>query len=294
MVDIEKLAVKVEGHQDYRVLRRLKTFPLLSGDPKNYKHGVFADFETTGLNEDAEVIEMCLYPFAFNIEGDLLDIGDPLHAYNQPSKPITAEITELTGITNELVEGHVLPLDKINELLEPTQLIVAHHASFDRKHAERISKHFEKVCWGCSMEQVPWKVRSRKLENILSSFGLFYDAHSAVNDCFAGIRALAEPVDGKTALAHLLEASRVKTWHAWALQAPFNGRDGKPLGDTAFKPRGYHWNGGDDGRPKAWHKEVVDREAETEWLRSTIYGGKLLTPARFDEVNAFNRFSRRG
>ena len=286
-MDIEKLAKKVEAHEDYRVLRRVKSIPMPDKyDPEKMRHGVFLDVETQGLKDTDEVIELCMYPFDFDTDGNILGMYEPLHAYNEPKNgTISPEITELTGITAGMVEGKHLPIPEIEELLLSTQLVVAHHASFDRPHAERISKKFEEVCWGCSMEQVPWK-GSKRLETLLAGMGLFYEAHNATTDCFAGIRALAEPVGDKSALAHLLENSRKTTYHTWALNAPFDKKD-------ALKARGYFWNGGEDGRAKAWHKEISDLETEEQWLRSAVYGGKLVLPARFDPVNAFNRFSRR-
>lgn len=296
-MDIEKLAKKVEAHNDYRVLRRLKHIPNKPDtyDPDKLRKGIYLDVETTGLKDDDEITELCMYPFDFDTDGRVLDLYPPLHSYNEPlRKEITPNITDITGITMEMVKGHRLPVDEIETLLDTTQLIVAHNAVFDRPHMERVSKKFEGVCWGCSMEQIPWKLTSRRLENILSSMGLFYDAHNAVSDCYAGIRALVESVDGKSALLHLLEASRKNTYHVWAIEAPFNNKYGKPHGDESFKPRGYSWNPEGNAQPKAWHKEIEDMEAEEKWLRETVYNGRLIIPARFDAVNAFNRFSRRG
>ncbi len=53
------------------------------------------------------------------------------------------------------------------------------------------------------------------------------------------------------------------------------------------------WNGGDDGRPKAWYKDLADDEldAEQEFLETNVYGGKRQLPV--DTINAFNRFSAR-
>jgi DNA polymerase-3 subunit epsilon len=62
-----------------------------------------------------------------------------------------------------------------------------------------------------------------------------------------------------------------------------------------LKARGYFWNGGEDGRAKAWHKEISEseREAEEGWLNQRVYRGAH-AGARFDKVTAFDRFSKRG
>ena len=70
------------------------------------------------------------------------------------------------------------------------------------------------------------------------------------------------------------------------MQAPFEAR-------TRLKARGYRWNDGENGRPKAWHIDVEEAavEAEQLFLTSEIYGREteiLTTP-----VTAYNRFSAR-
>jgi DNA polymerase-3 subunit epsilon len=294
--DLEKLAIEMEASPDYRVLRRLKWPPerspsLLIEDRSKWKMGLYLDVETTGLDVDrSEIIEFGAVPFLFSVDGKIAAIEDSIHYYNQPSAPIPAAITTLTGITDEMVAGKKLDLRALAGIVSTTQLVIAHHAEFDRQMVERVVPEFKKVCWGCSMSQVPWE-SGRKLEYVLAGLGYFYDAHNAVSDCQAGVFALQSIVPGSTkpALAHVLEASRQQTWHVWAMSAAFSAKD-------ALKARGYQWNGGDDGRLKAWHKEIKDdaRTIEEEWLRATVYNRALVTPARFDKVTAFERFTRRG
>ena len=60
-----------------------------------------------------------------------------------------------------------------------------------------------------------------------------------------------------------------------------------------LKERGYRWNGGEDGRPKSWYKEVdqVDQGAEVEFLKVEIYQRSV--EPRVDKVTAFERYSAR-
>ncbi len=127
---------------------------------------------------------------------------------------------------------------------------------------------------------------SAKLEYLAYRQGFFYSGHRAVTDCLAGIHVLSYPIDDKPALAQMLETARRKGYRLWAANSPFESKD-------LLKSRGYRWNGGDDGRPKAWYKDLGDDELETEqkFLEENVYGGKRQLPV--DTVNAFNRFSSR-
>lgn len=300
----ELMAKTLDKEPDYRVMRRLGsadlTFPGAQEDEKTF-HGLYVDVESTGLDTDKdEVIELSIYPFLFANDGRIVDVGDPLHYYEEPkSREITKEITELTKITPEMVAGREIDWAEARPWIEKAHLIVAHHAEFDRKMLERLHSTFEKKCWGCSMSEPPWKehgITGRRLEYVLASLGRFYEAHNSTVDCAAGIFALSAMLGEHTALHYIMESARKPTWHVWALRAPFDVKD-------ALKSRGYFWNGGEDGRHKAWHKEIPDSEraAEEKWLATNVYRGARMgldggyeLPARFDKVTAYERFSKRG
>lgn len=309
-IGLEEMACTLDVSEDYRVLRRLGIWPMKYDPEEETREGLYVDVEATGLDtERDEVIELAAYPFKFTLDGRIVDLGDPLHFYSEPRKKITAEITKLTGITEEMVVGQSIDVPELERWVDRIDLVVAHHAEYDRPMLERITKKFERKCWGCSMSQVPWAeygIGGRKLEYILAALGRFYRAHNATTDCFAGLfalqsalglpenpteleQALAGGAEFKTALAHVLEATRATTFHVWALKAPFESKD-------ALKARGYQWNGGEDGRPKAWHKEIgeSDLEAEKVWLSTNVYRILGMPPFRADRVTAFDRFTKRG
>ena len=72
----------------------------------------------------------------------------------------------------------------------------------------------------------------------------------------------------------------------WALEASFDAKD-------LLKSRGYTWNPGDDGRPRAWFIDVDEQvlKEERAFLCERIYGGD----PRFQEtrIDYSNRFSDR-
>lgn len=122
----------------------------------------------------------------------------------------------------------------------------------------------------CSMNDIAWKeegVTSLKLEWIALIFGLFFKAHRALQDCQAVLELLSLllPVSGRTGFTQLLEAAR----RLWAVNAPYERKD-------ALKRCGYRWSGGEDGRLRAWYREVSEEhmEDEVEWLTSEVYSGR--------------------
>ena len=103
-----------------------------------------------------------------------------------------------------------------------------------------------------------------------------------------GGEVLARPLpkSGVPAMAKLLEAARAKTCRIWAENSPYDSKD-------ALKRRKYRWNGGEDGRPKAWFCDLPEGDVATElaWLRQEIYQYDADIPVK--RVTAFDRFSDR-
>ena len=132
------------------------------------------------------------------------------------------------------------------------------------------------------------RARGKKLGYLAAEAGFFYDRHKAAEDCAAVIELLARPLptSGALALAKLLEAARQPTSRIWAVNSPFETKD-------TLKARGYRWNDGADGRPKAWYVDVPEttREAELAWLYREIY--KRPVDLRIERVTAFSRYSER-
>ncbi len=291
--DPAELARALAANDDYRIVKRYQKPDYYAPLPENrdsLKTGIYLDVETTGFNHEANhIIELAMVKFTFSSDGTLYTIGDEYDQLNDPGTPIPDEITRITGITDEMVEGEKFNPTEIEAFVEEASIIVAHNANFDRKFVESSFSCFTSKAWACSVSQVNWRdagYESVKLEYLAYRQGFFYSGHRAVTDCLAGIHVLSYPVEDKPALTQLLETARRKGYRLWAANSPFESKD-------LLKARGYRWNGGDDGRPKAWYKDLGDDEleAEQQFLESNVYGGKRQLPV--DTVNAFNRFSSR-
>lgn len=292
-LSLSAMADALAQSTDYRVLRRL--VPRTEFAPSNgqaTKSGILLDVETTGLDQlRDEVIELAMIKFDYLPDGNITRVTDVFTAFNEPSKPIPPEITELTGITDETVAGHRIDPDAVTAFVENAVIAIAHNASFDRKFAERYWPVFQHKAWGCSATEVDWRKHGfdgSRLGYLLAGAGFFHQAHRAIDDCHALLEILAFelPTLGKPALAVLLERARRKTMRVWAEQSPFDLKD-------ELKRRGYRWSDGADGRPKSWYIDVdeSERESEIEFLRTTIYLRDV--EPRVQALSALTRFSVR-
>lgn len=287
------MAVALEATGDYRVLRKLQQRRMITPpDGGPIKNGLFVDVETTGLDPDRhEIIELAMVPFTYSKDGRIFTIGESFHQLQEPREPISAEITTITGITQEMVTGHKLDAQAIETFIEHADLIVAHNASFDRRFLENFSPAFEMKPWACSIQQVDWRsegFEGTRLGYLVAGAGYFYDRHRAQNDCYAAIELLAKPLpsSGAPAFKQLLENARKATWRIWASYAPFELKD-------TLRERGYKWNSGGNGTLRAWYTDVTEdmRDTELAFLQNEIYHREIDLPMR--RIDAYTRFSNR-
>jgi DNA polymerase-3 subunit epsilon len=137
--------------------------------------------------------------------------------FEDPGFLIPPEITNITGIADEMVAGHRIDDRAVDDLLGRVVLVIAHDADFDRRFLEKRLPVFATKHWACSRSDIDWKVegiRSSALEFVAYSLGFFHDAHRAANDRRATLHALAQslPGTGRLALQALLERARLPTW----------------------------------------------------------------------------------
>lgn len=296
---LETLADELHASGNYRVLRRLVPRATINPpDGSELRLGIVLDTETTGLDTAKdEIIELAMVPFTYSPDGRIFQVQQPFHGLRQPSIPISAEITAITGLDDEAVRGHAIDPDEVAAFAEPATIIIAHHAAFDRPFIDRFCPALQRKCWGCSMEEIDWRAEgyeTKRLASLVAEAGYFYDRHVAVHDCLALIELLARPLpkSGRLGLAALIETARQPTWRLWAEDSPFHAKD-------VLRSRGYRWNNGEDGRPKSWFfdaRSTKARETEIAFLRSEIYSAlpqKLGTEFEFrvDKITAFERFA---
>jgi DNA polymerase III subunit epsilon len=245
--------------------------------PPDSSHKLVAavvDVETTGTNPDRDkIIEIGICLFEYDREtGRIYKVLGSWEWLEDPGLSIPPEITNITGITDEMVAGHRIDDGAIDDLLGRVVLLIAHHADFDRRFLERRLPAFAAKHWACSRFDIDWKaegIRSSALEFVGYSLGFFHDGHRAASDCRATLQALAQalPGTGRLGLQAFLEQARLPTWRLWARDAAIEKKD-------LLKARGYAWSPGEFGRPKCWYRDVSDAEkaAEVSWLRQNVMG----------------------
>ncbi|QQO24496.1 3'-5' exonuclease [Bradyrhizobium diazoefficiens] len=292
-MDLATMAEALTRSADYRVLRRLIARPVSQpGVAQDCKTGILLDTETTGLDHAKdEIIELGMVKFDYTSDGRIVGVRDTFSAFNEPSAPISAEVTALTGITNEMVAGHKFDDAAVMAFADSAAITIAHNSAFDRKFAERYWPVFEHKAWGCSMNEIDWRKHGfagAQLGYLLNGAGFFHQAHRAVDDCHALLEVLAFelPATGAPALALLLQTARKPTLRVWAEQTAFELKD-------SLKRRGYRWNDGSDGRPKSWFIDVDEAALDDEiaFLRAEIYMRDVEPSVQ--RLTAFTRFSAR-
>jgi DNA polymerase III subunit epsilon len=293
--ELERMAAILEETGRYRILRRIEPRSAYhSPDGTPTRRAVFLDLETTGLDPASDdIIEIAMVPFDYSDDGRIFSVHEPFSRFRDPGRPIPAEIVAMTGITDEMVGDQSIDPAEIEAFLGQAGVVIAHHAGFDRRFAEKFCGAFARLAWACSWSEIDWTAEGftdgAKLSQLAGAFGFFHDGHRALHDCHAGLEILSRvlPRSGRLGLDVLLESARAPRWRVRAVGAPFELRG-------ALKKRGYRWDPGDDGRTRAWFVDVPDGafDAERSFLAREIYRrDRVDIDAR--RVDAFDRYSDR-
>ena len=269
---MEEMAQRLEDSGNYRVLRKLQPRPIRQRTvSETHKIGVILDTETTGLDpRKDEIIELGMIAFTYD-ENGIADVVDVFSALREPSVPISAEITRITGITAQMVEGQRIDIDAVGRFIDPADLVIAHNARFDRPFCERFSPGFDVKPWVCSVSEIDWTrlgYEGTKLSYLIGQSGYFHNGHRAVDDCHALLEVLAarSRTDAEGPFDQLLVSSAQTRLRLYAIGSPFDMKD-------ILKARGYRWSDGSDGAPKSWWCEIAEEAYEEElwFLRDEIY-----------------------
>ena len=199
-----------------------------------------------------------------------------------------AEITRLTGITDSDLDGKTIDEGLATSILSEVDLVIAHHANFDRPMLEKRLTNLPGLPWACSCSQIDWAragFEGRSLGYLTMQAGWFFDAHRAQGDVDAVIQLLQhEDTDGVPLLYELNENALADSHLIDAVGANFAVKD-------ALRLRGYRWNPAD----RHWSREVTDADLlpEQAWLAREVYA-HAKRPAnggpRITRRTAFERF----
>lgn len=258
--------------------------------PGPRRRGLFVDVETTGFDPERDaVIELAMLPFVYTLDGGLITevLRDEARTWRQnPGRALPAEITHLTGLTDEDLAGEQIDIRAADDLIARSHLVVAHNAGFDRPFLEKSLPTAQGAAWACSRHEVPWDTarhHSLSLTCLLCAHGVYSPVrHRAAADCEAGVWLLAQHLPGTsgTVFAALRETAARPAVRIWATGAPYAAKD-------ELRTRGYRWMAKSHEQiPRSWWTDVDsdDLDAECEWLRDLYQAhGSWLDPVRLPQ-----------
>ncbi|MDG2000821.1 MAG: 3'-5' exonuclease [Alphaproteobacteria bacterium] len=282
------------NQSDWKLIRKLN-LPKQYNEPSTgeIKKGVVLDVEATGLSiGHDDVIQLALLPFEYEVpSGKILSIKkeEAFDGLREPRIPISIEASLITGITNEMVINKKIESKDVENIINNTDLIIAHNASYDRPMVEQHWNCFKNVSWACTFKSIDWLQEgfsSAKLELLGVNFGWFYEGHDAFNDCEACLALLSETLPNRdsTVFSAVREYASNPTFLIKAIDAPYNKRN-------ILRRKGYKWRPADQLNGKVWWTETKNYEEEVKWLHEEIYNRKINIPIK--QISALNRYSDR-
>lgn len=205
---------------------------------KRVRKLVVLDTETTGLSNDAELIELAFCVCSYDVRTkEVLSIDVCFDAFSKPEKALSEEIQELTGIRPEQLKKRLMWED-FCEYLPEKCLVVAHNASFDRRIFEKTFNRPEiwDLHWADSLTQIDWVkkgYRAKNLEMLAYLLGYWYNAHRAIDDVLMLLQVLRE---SKTLAELCSNAAEVSI----EIEIKCSFDDKEKIKEAGFKWRGEH------------------------------------------------------
>jgi DNA polymerase-3 subunit epsilon len=241
----------------------------------------FLDVETTGKNKQEDgIIELAMKVVSINKEtGNITEISSSYESMNDPGIPITEEASLINGITDDMISGKCIDWETVSKIIESTDLIVSHNASFDRAFIDRVLPLSQDKIWACTITDIDWMARgfnNNKQELLCIWHGFYYDSHRAMTDIDALIHLVThnEYSDNKPVLELIDNAYKIS-----ALNSPYETKD-------ILKSRNYYWN----GINKYWWKQIdlEETDSEMEWLKENVYKGPF--QGRIEEITLVDKY----
>ncbi|MDP4153331.1 MAG: PolC-type DNA polymerase III [Bacillota bacterium] len=175
----------IYGVEDYFVNDTTPSVFGKTDEPFDGTYVVF-DLETTGLSAETEYITEI---GAVKIKNG--EVADKLDTFAKPEKPIPQKITELTGITNEMVAGAPSQKDAVQMFLDfcGDSVLVAHNAQFDTSFIRAAVRRFELKFDNAYIDTVALarrlypELKNHKLDTVAEAVGAGnFNHHRACDD----------------------------------------------------------------------------------------------------------------
>lgn len=287
MFDITRFSEIEESPSRFRLLEQIPffvedSFPIKLHEPAGDEVSLaLIDFETTGftagLNEVIEIgVVKVAYSPSLRMITEIIEITSQLEC---PKHTISAEITGVTGITNEMVAGKRIDDAHVARIIKSSNVLIAHNAEFDRAFFDIRFPDMADRLWACSVKDIDWRAHgfeSAKLEYLLFKNGYFYDGHRAATDCLAMVQLFAMVPN---ALYELLERAQQSSYKILAKGVGYADRE-------VVKRRGYRWDGGN----RHWWTIVSEDDYADEKAFLNELCGSASSKNIFDIVRSTSRY----
>lgn len=247
------------------------------------------DFESTGLDVQKERITEYGAILFEEKEGSVSEISRAGALIYEPDyAPLSKEVIEVTGITDEMLKLKGVPflrlvygLVSMFQTTQWPQVFVAHNKGFDeqifkwemKRHKEELLTHFgvgelDKIFdipWLCTIEDIkhPDKFKCKKLSHLALDYGVIVNPnllHRAVDDVELLVRMIYE---GEISLDAMAEFAQTPWIVVRALvPSPYGkGNDGG-AGKEAAKECGFGWK-------KPWGSQVEYGDVWVKRIKET-------------------------
>ena len=277
-------------HSDKRMLlpvRGRDDWPRLAPEGEATRRIAVIDCETTGLAvERHQIIELCVAIVQVNDAGRIVAVEVVRSGLIDPGHPLTAEIVDLTGLTDQDIAGRSIDENQVAAMLTSCDGVVAYNAGFDRPFVEKMIDRHVAVPWGCAMADVPWRklgYETGPQGYLLNQAGYYMpSAHRAKDDVLALIQLLDHVcADGETVMTKTLAAMKSLAWRFEAKGAPYGYKDD-------LREQRYRWAWGRLHDLWAKHVRAEAYQAELDWYVRTIGQEPAIVPLPASERYRFH------
>lgn len=169
------------------------------------------DTETTGLQDQDELIELAVLVFEYN--DATATPGAVVRSYQslrEPSVPVRRAAQALHGLSRRKLKGHRIDEESLRATLTGVEALIAHNAAFDRRFVEGVTTATHGLRWLCSLRSVDWAewVGRASLAAIAEHHQLpASPTHRALDDARTVLAALGlSHPRGGTILSHVLRS----------------------------------------------------------------------------------------
>lgn len=148
---------------------------------------LLVDTETTGLTLEDEMVEIGMFLFQFDRDtGEIMEIKGEYSGLREPGITMDQAAQQVHGIPFEQLKGKEFDHTKVKELIDQTEIFIAHNVEFDRPFVTKMYPEAGEKEWYCSMSGVAWKKKgfiNRKLQYLIKEHQIeIGQAHRALDD----------------------------------------------------------------------------------------------------------------